>query len=153
MEQQNFRREVCATAKPVFATSALPGAVRTYEARLRASAPRFTAKLGSQVLPMSPGDLFFASFVVIAILIPRAASSVSAQPAISWSYVKLVKAAVAYWRVARGLRAVFDAEGSARIRVFWPGIERSRGHGKSPRLPPDVRAAFSRTPPSSCKKC
>ena len=49
LEQPEFRREVCATAKSAFATSAAPGTVRTYDARLRAIAPKVTAKLGPQV--------------------------------------------------------------------------------------------------------
>ena len=39
LEQLEFRCEVCATAESAFATSAAPGAARTYEAALRATFP------------------------------------------------------------------------------------------------------------------
>ena len=84
-----------------FVTSAAPGAVRTYEAALRALVPKVTAKLGSQVLPVSPEDVFYAFSSAAVSLAPTAASSVSVQPAVRRSFVKVVRAAVAYWRVAR----------------------------------------------------
>ena len=74
VERQEFRREVCATAKPAFATSAAPGTVRTYEATLRATAPEVTAKLGPQVLPMPPEDVLYAFSSTVVSLGPKAAS-------------------------------------------------------------------------------
>ena len=69
-----------------------------------------TAKLCSKVWPMSSEDVFYAFFSAVVLLGPKTALSVSVQPAVRWGYVKLVKAAVAYWHVARGSRAVFDCE-------------------------------------------
>ena len=110
---------MCAAAESAFATSAAPGAVRTYEVTLRAIVPKFAAKSGSQMLPMSPEGAFCAFFSAVVLLGPKTASSVSAQPAVRWSYVKLVKAAVAFWRIVRGLRAVYDREVFPRMGVFW----------------------------------
>ena len=83
--QQDFRREVCATAKSACATSAAPGAVRTYEATLRAIVPKITAELGSQVLPMSPEGVLHA-FSAVVLAGPKTATSVPAGPAVCWSY-------------------------------------------------------------------
>ena len=74
---------------------------------------------------MSSGDAFYAFFGAVVLLGPSTASSVSAQTAVRRSYVKLVKAAAAYWRVARGSRAAYDCGWSPRMGVFWPGIRRS----------------------------
>ena len=128
LEQLEFRREVCAAAKSAFATTAAPGAVRTFEATLRANVPKVTANLGSSALPMSPEDVFYAFFSAAVMLGPKTASPVSVHPAGRWSYVKLVKAAAAYWHVVRGSRAVFDCEGSPRMGVVWSGIKRSCVH-------------------------
>ena len=108
LEHQEFRREVCSPAKSAFTTSTAPGAVRTYEATSLAAVPKVTAKSGSQVLPMSPEAAFYAFFSAVAQVGAKAASSVSAQPAVRRGYVQLVKAAVAHWHVVRGSRAVFS---------------------------------------------
>lgn len=52
VEQGRFRRELHRAHRPIFASSTPPGTVRTYEATLRAIAPKVTAKLSSRLLPM-----------------------------------------------------------------------------------------------------
>ena len=49
---------------------------------------------------------------------PKSASPVTSQQGVRWNYVKLGKAAVAYWHVVRGDRAFFDAEWAPRMGVF-----------------------------------
>ena len=119
LEQQNFRREVFATAQSAFVASAAHGAVRAYEATLRAIAPKVAAKLGDQVSPMSSDGAFYAFCSSAALLGPRTVSSVSTQPGVRRSYVKPVKGADAFWRVVRDTRAVFDPEWPQRIGAFW----------------------------------
>ena len=74
---------------------------------------------------------------------PKTASPVTSQPGVRWNYVKLVKAAVAYWHVVRGERAVFDVEWTPRMGVFWSGIKRPSVHsttGKAPLMFSDVHS-------------
>ena len=59
---QNFRLELVETAHSAFATGATLGTVRTYEATLRAIAPKVTANLGPKVLPVSPEAVLYAFF-------------------------------------------------------------------------------------------
>ena len=64
------------------------------------------------------------------------------QSAARWSYVKLGKATVAVWHVARGSRGVFDGEWPLRPGFFWVGIGRSFAHAsleKAPFLLADMR--------------
>ena len=78
---------------------------------------------------------------------PKTPSHVTSQPGVRWNYVKLVKAAIAYWRVVRGERAVFDAEWTPRMGVFWPGVKRSCVRSTSEELPlllSDVHKACQR---------
>ena len=49
--QDRFRGEVPSTLQPFLAPSAAPGTARTYEAALRAIAPKVSAKLRSCILP------------------------------------------------------------------------------------------------------
>ena len=145
--QQNFRREVFSTAQSASAASAAPLTVRTYEATLRATVPKFAAKLGTRVLPMSPGDAFYAFLSAVVLLGPKAASPVSTKPGVRRSYVKIVKAAVGCWRAVRGTRAAFALEWSPRMGVFWPGIKRPRVHASLEKCPPllsDVRRVCTR---------
>ena len=117
--QEVFRRELLDAVQSTFDVRA--GAVRTYEATLRAIAPKVTLKLGSQVLPMCAEAQFFAFFGAVLLLGPKSSSPASPQPGARWNYVKLVNAAVAYWCVARGTRAVFDGEWSQRMGFFSVG--------------------------------
>ena len=82
-------------------------------------APRITAEPGAKVSPMSAEDVFHAFLSSVELLGTMAVSSVSAQPAVRWSYAKLVKAAAASWRAVRGSRAVFDLEWVPRLWVLW----------------------------------
>ena len=96
---------------------------------------------------MSSEDVFYAFLSAVVSPGPNAASSVSVQLAVRRSYVKLLKAAVAYWHVVRGSRAVFACEWSPRMVVFCSGITRFCVHAsmeKVPLLLSDVRALFSR---------
>ena len=68
---------------------------------------------------------FFGSVLMLGF---KSASPASARPGVRWSYVKLAKAAAAYWHVVRGERAVFDIQLPPRMGVFWAGIKRSRIH-------------------------
>ena len=67
---------------------------------------------------------FLSFFGAVLILGPKSPSPASALLGVRWNYVKLVKAAVAHWRVVRGERAVFDAEWSPRMGVCWSGVKR-----------------------------
>ena len=85
---------------------------------------------------------FFAFFGAVLLLGPKSPPPVSPQPGVRRNYVTLVKAAVAYWHVVRGERAVFDVEWSPRMGVSWSGVKRSCIHltvEKSPLLFSDVR--------------
>ena len=119
--QEAFRRELFGAVQSTFEVSAAAGAVRTYEATLRAIVPKVTLKLGSRVLPMRAEAQFFAFFGAALLLGPKLSSPASSQPGARWNYVKLVNAAVAYWCVARGTRAVFDGEWSPRMGFFPVG--------------------------------
>ena len=66
---------------------------------------------------------------------PKSASPVTPQQGVRWNYVKLVRAAVAYWRVVRGERALFDVEWAPRMGVFWPGAKRSCIHSTLEKIP------------------
>ena len=125
-EQERFRQGVRSAIQSLFASSAAPGTVRTYGATLRAIAPRVTAKPSSRVLPMnSEGALF--TFVTAAVLHgPKSPSTHTGQPAVHSSYVEPAKAAVAFWHVVRGMRAVSDAEWPPRMGASWAEIRRSR---------------------------
>ena len=99
-------------------SSAAPGAVRTYEAILRSLAPRVVDILGAPARPMADEAAFIALFGAALLLGPKSHTLATGQPAVKWSYVKLAKAAVASWHVARGSRAVFDGEWSPRMGFF-----------------------------------
>ena len=109
-EQEGFRRDLLEVARSTLGANAASGTVRTYEAILRGIVPKVTMKLGAAVLPMRPEAQFYSFFGGALMLGPKTTSPVTAQPGARWNYVKLVKAAVAYWHVVRGERAVCDAE-------------------------------------------
>ena len=137
-EQELFRRELLEVVRSTFGANAASGTVHTYEAALRGIAPKVMAKLGSAVLPMGTEAQFLSFFGAVLMLGPKTQSPATSQPGVRWSYVKLVKAAVAYWHVVRGERAVFDAEWTPRMGVFWPGVKRSCVHATSEKLPHPV---------------
>ena len=60
---------------------------------------------------MSAEAQFLPLFGAVPIVGPKSPPPVSGLPGVRWNYVKLVKAAVAHWHVARGERAIFDAGG------------------------------------------
>ena len=107
--------------RSAFYAGSASSAVRTYEAILRGIAPKVTLKLGSAVLPMRTDAQFFSFFGAVLMLGPKSASPVTSHQGVRWNYVKLVKAAVAYWRVVRGDRAFFDAEWTPRMGASGPG--------------------------------
>ena len=109
-EQESFRRELFSAAPSVFVASAAPGAVRTFEATLRVVVPKVSAKIGARVLPVNTESEFSSFLASVALPGPKTASSVSAQPAARWSYVEVVKAPTAYWRVVRGKRTVLETD-------------------------------------------
>ena len=108
--KRRFRQEVRDALQSLFALSAAPGTVRTYETPLRAIAPKVAAKLSSRALPMDSESASYALSGAAAVLGPGPSSSVTGQHAVRWSYVKLVEAAVAFCHVASGMRAVFDTD-------------------------------------------
>ena len=108
-DQEAFRRGLFTTLQSASTSSAATGAVRTCGATAHAIAPKVTVMLGSQVLPMVSAAQFVSFFCSAILLGPKSPPPVSAQPGVRWLYVKLVEAAVAYWQVARGGRAVFDS--------------------------------------------
>ena len=70
--------------------------------------------------------------------------------------MELVKAALAYWHVVRGERAVFDDQRTPRMGVFSAGIKRSRVHvalEKSPLLLGDVHGWRNRSEVSCARLC
>ena len=92
---------------------------------------------------MSDEASFLAFFGSTILLGPKTPSPSAGRLALRWSSAKLLTAAVAFWHIARGSRAVFDGQWPPRMRVFWSGIKRSRVHvssGKPPFLSADVRA-------------
>ena len=101
-EQARFREEARSTLQSLSAPSAAPGTVRTNEATLRAIAPKITARLSSRALPLESGGVPYAFFTAVLFLGPKSPSSVTGQPAVHRSYVSPVKAAAAFWHVARG---------------------------------------------------
>ena len=146
-EQEAFRRDLLEVVRPTFSASAASSTVHTYEAVLRGIVPKVMAKLGSAVLPMRTEAQFLSFFGGALMLGPKTPSHVTSQPGVRWNYVKLVRAAVAYWHVVRGERAVFDAEWTPRMGVFWSGIKRSCVHSTVEKLPllfADVHQACQR---------
>ena len=142
-EQERFRQEVHTTLQSLSGSSAAPGAVRTYGATFRAIASQVTAKLSLRVLRMDSEGVFYALFTAVVLLGPKSPSPLSGQPAVRWNYVKLVTEAVAFWRVVRGMRAVFDAEWPPRTGAVWAGFRRPCIHASSeisPRLLAGMRA-------------
>ena len=133
--QETFRRELFSSLSSAFEVSAASGAVRTYAATLRSIAPKVMSKLGCPVLPMLSEQQFFAYFGPVLLLGPKSASPVSTHSGVRWSYVQLVKAAIAYWRAVRGQPAVFGSQWSPRMRVFWSGVKRSCVHASAEKLP------------------
>ena len=109
--------------------------MRTYGATLRSIVPKVTSELGPPVLPRVSEPQFFAFFGSALLLGPKSASPVSSQPGVRWSYVKLVKAAIACWRVALGQRAVLGDQWSPRMGVFWSGMKRPCVHASVEKLP------------------
>ena len=117
-EHGRFRQEVRSSMQFMSPSSAAPGTVRTYEATLRAVFPELTAKLSSRALPLDAGSALYAFFAAVVLLGPKSPSAVTGQPALRWSYVRLVKEVAAFWHVVRGMRAVLDAERRPRLRAF-----------------------------------
>ena len=72
--------------------------------------PKVSAALSSRILPMESEGVFRALFTAVLLLGPKSPSSVTGQPAARWSYVQLVQAAVAFRRVVREKRAIFEVE-------------------------------------------
>ena len=91
--QERFHQEVRSTLQYSFASSAAPSSVRTYEATLRATAPKVAAKLISRAIPTDSECAFYAFLDAVVIRGPKFPLSVTGQSAARWSYVTLVKAA------------------------------------------------------------
>ena len=98
--------------------------MRTFGAFLRGIIPKATLKLGPPVLPMATEAQFLSVFGAVSLLGPKSPLPASCLPGVRRNYEKLVKAAAAHWRVVRGERAVFDAEWSPRMGVFWSGVKK-----------------------------
>ena len=97
---------------------------------------------------------FFPFSGSLLLLWPKSPSPVSAQPGVLGSYAKLVKAAVAYWHVVLGERAVFDSHRAPRMGVFWAGFKRDRIHvslEKSPFLLGGAHALWLRADTSNVR--
>ena len=134
-EQEGFPRDLLEVGRPTFGANAASGTARTYETVLRGIAPKVTMKLGSAVLPMRSEAQFYSFFGGVLLRGPKTTSPVTPQPGVRWNYVKLVKAAIAYWHVVRGERAVFDVEWAPRMGVFWSGVKRSCVHSTLEKVP------------------
>ena len=102
---------------------------------MRGIVPKVMRKLGSHVVPMRSEAQFYSFFEAVVMLGPKSTSPVTSQQAARRKYVKLVKAAVAYWHVVRGERANFNAEWSPRVGVFWSGFKRSCIHSTLEKAP------------------
>ena len=99
--------------------------------------PRIVDKLGSPVSPMGGEGIFFVFFGSLGLAGPESAPLIPGRPAARRNFVKALKAAVAFWRVVRGSRAVFDREWFSRMGVFPNGLKRScvrTSHETSPLL-------------------
>ena len=68
------------TLHSLSAPSVAPGKVRTYEATLRAIAPKVSAKLSSSVLPMKSEGVIYAASTAVLLLGPKSPSSVTGSP-------------------------------------------------------------------------
>ena len=117
-EQERFRKEVHSALHSLFARGASPGSARTYEATLRAIAPKVPATLRASAAPVESEGVFYACFAAVLMLVPKSPSSVTGQPGVRRSCVKLVKAAVAFWHFVRGM--------IPRMGALWAGIKRPR---------------------------
>ena len=84
------------TLHSLLAPSAAPGTVRTYEATLRAIAPKALAKLSLRALPLESEGVIYAFFAAASLLGPKSPASGREQPAVRWSFVKMDKAAAAF---------------------------------------------------------
>ena len=67
---------------------------------------------------MKSEDAFLSSLGSWDLFGPKSTSPITGQPAVRWNHVKLLQPAVAFWRVARGCRAIFDAEWPSRMGAF-----------------------------------
>ena len=101
--------------RTVLAAAVSPGAVRTYEALLRAIVPKAAAQLGSDVLPMDKESLSSWFFVSVLVVEPKSPSRSASKPA-------------ACWRAVRGPCITFDSERSFGIGAFWVDIKKLRFH-------------------------
>ena len=117
--------------------SAAPGTIRTYKVVPKSMRPRIVDKLGSPALSMGREGIFFVFFGSLVSSGPESAPLIHGRPAARRNFVKVLNAAVAFWRVVRGLRAVFDGGWFSRMGVFPNGLKRScvrTSHKKSPLL-------------------
>ena len=120
--------ELQGTVQSKMSSREAPSTVRTSEAVIKSMAPRVAEKMGSPVLPMETAKAFFAFFGAAVLLGPKTPPPTACQLAARWNYVKLVKAAVAFWRAARCSRAIFDVEWAPRMGALRAGISRSCVH-------------------------
>ena len=125
-EQEVFRRDLHEKVRSTFGASSASGAIRTYEAILRGVVTKVMLKLGSVVLPMRAEAQFYSFFGTALMLGPNSASPLTSHRGVRWNYVKLVKAALAYWHVVRGERAIFDVERTPRMGVFLARSQKVR---------------------------
>ena len=91
-----FRRELLGSVQIAPSSSTVPGTARTNEAVLRPLVPRVVESLGAPALPMSNEVAFIACFDSTLLFGPKSPTLTTGQPAVRWSYVRLVKAAVAF---------------------------------------------------------
>ena len=73
-------------------------------------------------------DVFFAFFEALTLRGPKSVSPITGQSMVSWNYLKLVQAAVAFWRDARGSRSALDRERFPQMGAFRSGLERACVH-------------------------
>ena len=104
------------------------GAAPTYELALKSFAPKVSFMFGPQVLPTQSPSSFYAFLGAGPLVGPRTSTSSPGASAIRWSYVKLVKAAVACWRSVRGTSPVFQENWNTQMGAFQAGLRKARSH-------------------------
>ena len=129
---EQFRSEVRQAISAALAASAAPGTVRTFAAVLRRVVTKMTGKLGAPAIPMVSEPAFFGFFASALLVRPHSPSSAPSQLAVRWSYVRLVEAALAFWRSRRNGRVVFDKDRSLQMGAPWsPPPARDKGSKSS----------------------
>ena len=126
-------------------SSTAPRTIRTYRGVLNFLVPKKSGQFGVNCAASGLRGYVYIFFRRAVVAVPPD----TGQPLVRWNYVQLVKATVAFRRVARGYRPIFDHELPPQMGVFWHGRERACVHTsneKSPSLLRESRRSAGRGP-------